>query len=175
VLFERSEPDVSEPVPKVVAMNVCWGADAGAGVANGSAPTSTLAPLHLHGVPAGTYPNTTRARAVLLCSPAGGAPGPSLVHVLSVLSNGSVDITTVPLQGVATALAVGDVNSDGAGPDVVAAVGGGGLTVMSPVAGTWGATATIPTGGAQTDAPSVVELQDLNGDGRWVTVTVGGS
>lgn len=153
---------------KVVVMNACWDAPSGIGSnLNGSVPTSTLVPADLHGVPAGRYPNTTRARAVLLCSPVDSAPGPSLVRVLSVLSNGSIDMVTVPQQGIVTALAVGDVNSDGAGPDLVLGAGGGGtLTIMSSVDGAWSTVASIATGGAQAGAPTLVELQDLNDDGR---------
>lgn len=144
--------------PTVVLFDAC------AGGPNGS---SIPAPAALHGIPGGAYPNVPQSAVVLWCSPAGGALGPSLVRVLSVLPSGDVDLVTVTQEDTITALAVGDVDADMAGPEIVAAVGPGLLVVFSPATGSWVPVANISTGAVGDVWASVVELADLNSDGRY--------
>lgn len=145
--------------PEVAILDAC---DAGSGV-----PVTNKATLL--GVPAGRYPTTgtTFARAVLLCRLVDEASGASLVRVLRVVPSGGTAVDTV-LQGAAvTALAVGDANADGAGPDIVAAVEPGSVRVYSTDSGgAWVLVANVATGATGLIATALLALVDLSGDGR---------
>jgi hypothetical protein len=123
-------------------------------------------PISLRGIPAGTVANSPRAALALACGSADSTVG-SIVRVLSVLPDGSVGTATVVQQASVTAIAVGDVNGDGAGPEVVVAGPSTTLAVYTmPAGGAWVRGASVATGAQATQVVTLMELVDLNGDGR---------
>ena len=151
----QTEDEFLDP-PTVVLFDAC------AEGSNGSVPV----PAALNGIPADTYPNSPHAAVVLWCSPV-NASSPSLVRILAVLPGGSTDLVTVVQEETITALAVGDVDPDLAGPEIVVATGPGALIVFSPAGGSWAPVASILTGALGDVWASVAQLADLNNDGRY--------
>jgi hypothetical protein len=115
-------------------------------------------------VPAELATTRSRSSVLIACNSSVAWNQPRVMEV-AVAAGGATFVRHVAELKRITDLCVGDVNSDGAGPEAVVAGALGTLSIVSFAGTEWLAVTDVSTGGST--AAALVQLQDLNSDGWY--------